>query len=75
MVAPSEMMSAVKVNGISDYYQGKIDQLEITVREKTENLRRLQAQRNELNSKGILLFLRCSFLDFFFSFKQMLCIC
>jgi 26S proteasome regulatory subunit T6 len=39
--------------GLTSYYQQKIEHLEITVREKTQNLRRLQAQRNELNSKGI----------------------
>lgn len=38
--------------GVTSYYQQKIEHLEITVRDKTQNLRRLQAQRNELNSKG-----------------------
>ena len=38
--------------GLNSYYQSKLDGLENTVREKTQNLRRLQAQRNELNSKG-----------------------
>jgi 26S proteasome regulatory subunit T6 len=37
--------------GIHNYYQGKIDELEIVVQDKTQNLRRLEAQRNELNSK------------------------
>lgn len=41
--------------GLNSYYQGKVEELEITVREKTQNLRRLQAQRNELNSKVRLL--------------------
>ncbi|CCI49769.1 unnamed protein product [Albugo candida] len=40
---------------LTSYYQQKIEQLELTVREKTQNLRRLQAQRNELNSKVRLL--------------------
>jgi hypothetical protein len=40
--------------GLTSYYQGKIDELEITTRNKEANLRRLQAQRNELNSKGKL---------------------
>ena len=40
--------------GLTTYYQSKIDELELVVREKTQNLRRLQAQRNELNSKGLL---------------------
>jgi hypothetical protein len=39
-------------NGLTSYYKQKIEHLEMTVRDKTQNLRRLQAQRNELNSKG-----------------------
>lgn len=30
----------------------QIDELELVVGEKTQNLRRLEAQRNELNAKG-----------------------
>ena len=41
--------------GLTTYYQSKIDELEITVREKSQDLRRLQAQRNELNSRVRLL--------------------
>lgn len=41
--------------GLTSYYQCKIDELEITTRNKEANLRRLQAQRNELNSKVRLL--------------------
>lgn len=37
--------------GIKSYYQGKIDSLEIVLQEKTQNLRRLEAQRNDLNAK------------------------
>lgn len=33
------------------YYVGKIEELEITLREKAQNLERLKAQRNELNGK------------------------
>jgi len=33
------------------YYQGKIEQCEIMLAEKLQNLHRLEAQRNELNSK------------------------
>jgi hypothetical protein len=40
--------------GLTSYYRQKIEHLELTVRDKTMNLRRLQAQRNELNSKGTL---------------------
>jgi len=47
------MESGIKANheGLKSYYQGKIDELEITVQDKGQNLRRLEAQRNELNSK------------------------
>ncbi len=47
-------MAAVKTGheGIKSYYTSKIDELEIVVSEKTQDLRRLEAQRNELNSKG-----------------------
>lgn len=34
------------------YFQSKIDSLEQQVRAKLQNLRRLEAQRNELNAKG-----------------------
>jgi len=44
-----------KGEGILPYFNQKIDELEITVRERTENLRRLEAQRNEINSKVRLL--------------------
>jgi len=48
-------MAAVAVaaapKGISSYYTSKIDELEATLRDRTANLRRLEAQRNELNSK------------------------
>jgi len=34
------------------YYQSKLDELELIIRDKTQNLRRLEAQRNALNTKG-----------------------
>ena len=37
------------------YYSSKIEELEVVVRDRTQNLRRLEAQRNELNSKVRLL--------------------
>lgn len=37
--------------GIQSYYQAKVEEYEIIAREKLENLRRLEAQRNELNMK------------------------
>ena len=42
-------------SGITNYYTAKIEELEVIVRERTQNLRRLEAQRNELNSKVRLL--------------------
>ncbi len=38
--------------GLRTYYKAKIEELELQVKEKTHNLRRLEAQRNELNSQG-----------------------
>ncbi len=37
---------------VSSYYLSKLDELELVIREKTQNLRRLEAQRNALNTKG-----------------------
>ena len=42
----------VKHEGLKPYYITKIEELQLIVSEKTQNLRRLQAQRNELNAKG-----------------------
>lgn len=44
-----------EANGIQNYYQAKIEELKVTVRAKQQNLRRLEAQRNELNSTVRLL--------------------
>lgn len=38
--------------GFRQYYITKIEELQLVVAEKSQNLRRLQAQRNELNAKG-----------------------
>lgn len=40
--------------GLKAYYKAKIEELEILARDKQHNLRRLEAQRNELNTKGVL---------------------
>ena len=37
--------------GLRSYYADRILKLEATVRAKSQNLRRLEAQRNDLNSK------------------------
>lgn len=38
--------------GLKSYYNSKIDELDIVYADKVQDLRRLQAQRNELNAKG-----------------------
>ena len=38
--------------GLQDYLTGKIEELEFAVREKSLNLKRLEAQRNKLNGQG-----------------------
>jgi len=38
--------------GIKAYFQAKIEATEMTINERTQNLRRLEAQRNALNAKG-----------------------
>lgn len=42
----------LKSEGFRSYYIQKIEELQLIVAEKSQNLRRLQAQRNELNAKG-----------------------
>jgi len=44
-----------KQAGISSFYNNKIEELESILHEKTQNTRRLEAQRNELNSRVRLL--------------------
>lgn len=51
-------------DGFKSYYTTKIEELLLVVAEKSMNLRRLQAQRNELNAKGILLVIK--YLNFCF---------
>ena len=56
LCAPASQGSAAKhTAGIQSYYHAKIEELEAVYRERTQNLRRLEAQRNELNSKVRLL--------------------
>jgi 26S proteasome regulatory subunit T6 len=38
--------------GIKPYYQTKIEAAELLINQKTQNLRRLEAQRNALNARG-----------------------
>lgn len=39
-------------DGLKGYYKGKIEELELLIKDKSHNLRRLEAQRNELNTQG-----------------------
>lgn len=47
-----EPSCATTKDGLKSYYVTKIEELQLVVTDKTQNLRRLQAQRNELNAKG-----------------------
>ena len=53
MTASSQHQSAsgATPEGLRQYYVAKIEGLQLTVAERNQNLRRLQAQRNELNAK------------------------
>ena len=53
-LACAVQMAAVDKAGIRSYYIAKIDSLDQEVGAKAQNLRRLEAQRNELNSRGLL---------------------
>jgi len=44
-------MSVAHADGIKPYYDGKIQTLRVVVADKVKNLRRLEAQRNDLNAK------------------------
>ncbi len=41
-----------KVQGVDTYYKSKIEELEVALKNKAITIRRLEAQRNELNGKG-----------------------
>ncbi|XP_065226512.1 26S proteasome regulatory subunit 8 [Planococcus citri] len=40
-----------KNDGIKSYYKYKVETLQLIIQDRTQNLRRLEAQRNELNAK------------------------
>ncbi|KAK9320556.1 P-loop containing nucleoside triphosphate hydrolase protein [Lipomyces orientalis] len=48
-------VSITRDSGIKPYYTQKIEETELQINEKTQNLRRLEAQRNALNAKVRLL--------------------
>ncbi len=49
---PVATKTAVIPGGVKPYYQAKIETAELTISQKTQNLRRLEAQRNALNARG-----------------------
>jgi len=57
MTAVASMdVDATSVVGLRGYYKAKIESMEVALSQKTQNLRRLEAQRNELNTKGARLY-------------------
>lgn len=52
--APSQG-ATTNPSGISSFYASKISQYQLLINDKTHNLRRLEAQRNQLNSRVRLL--------------------
>ncbi|KAF8316621.1 26S proteasome regulatory complex ATPase RPT6 [Clavulina sp. PMI_390] len=52
---PAAITKKPNAGGIKAYYQAKIEAAELTINHKTQNLRRLEAQRNALNARVRLL--------------------
>ena len=38
--------------GLKEYYLSKIDELDLRIQERKQNIKRLEAQRNDLNNTG-----------------------
>lgn len=49
---PVAVQAPTPAGGIKSYYQAKIEAAELLINQKTQNLRRLEAQRNALNARG-----------------------
>ena len=49
---PTATTLPIAPGGIKSYYQAKIEAAENLINQKTQNLRRLEAQRNALNARG-----------------------
>jgi 26S proteasome regulatory subunit T6 len=49
-------------DGVRTYFRSKIEELESVIRDKAANIRRLEAQRNELNTRGEALQPQCGVL-------------
>ncbi|KAF8258190.1 26S proteasome regulatory complex, ATPase RPT6 [Lactarius quietus] len=52
---PVLVQTPTPAGGIKSYYQAKIEAAELLINQKTQNLRRLEAQRNALNARVRLL--------------------
>lgn len=49
---PVAIHTPTPATGLKAYYQAKIEAAELEINQKTQNLRRLEAQRNALNARG-----------------------
>lgn len=49
---PVAISTSSPSSGLKPYYQAKIEAAELEINQKTQNLRRLEAQRNALNARG-----------------------
>ncbi|TBU29433.1 endopeptidase [Dichomitus squalens] len=52
---PGTIITPSPSSGLKSYYQAKIEAAELEINQKTQNLRRLEAQRNALNARVRLL--------------------
>jgi len=52
VIMPVAVQAQTPAGGIKSYYQAKIEAAELLINQKTQNLRRLEAQRNALNARG-----------------------
>ncbi|KAI8074837.1 26S protease regulatory subunit 8 [Gongronella butleri] len=55
MAATATLAAGVDRDGIKQYYKTKIEECELVINDKSQDLRRLEAQRNALNAKVRLL--------------------
>lgn len=51
--ANTAMAGPQSTAGLQSYYQSKLERLELEIRNKTNNIRRLEAQRNVLNTRSM----------------------
>lgn len=51
-VMSTKVEATTQGEGLKSYYKSKIEGLEMKIRDKHTDLRRMEAQRNELNAKG-----------------------